>query len=69
MTGGERAELKKIVTSLHELSEFEHGDQPFSSAIFKDSLLAPCPECGYRYGSQWLRRELPAEVIAWVESL
>jgi len=50
-------------------ARLEHGDQPFSSAIFKDSLLAPCPEYGYRYGSQWLRRELPGEVIAWVESL
>lgn len=27
-----------------------------------------CPECGYRYGSAWLVRELPANVIAWAEN-
>jgi hypothetical protein len=28
-----------------------------------------CPETGYRYGSAWLVRELPADVIAEVERL
>lgn len=31
-------------------------------------LGAPCPTCGYKYGSAWTKRELPADVIAWVES-
>jgi len=26
---------------------------------------AVCPDCGYRLGSQWLKRELPPEVLAW----
>ena len=30
---------------------------------------AECPDCGYKLGSAWQRRELPAEVIAWAESL
>lgn len=30
---------------------------------------AVCPDCGYKLGSAWLRRELPAEVIAWAEGL
>lgn len=32
-------------------------------------LMAVCPDCGYKLGSQWLKRELPAEVIAWFENL
>lgn len=30
---------------------------------------AVCPDCGYKLGSAWLKRELPPEVIAWVETL
>ncbi len=26
-------------------------------------LGAPCPVCGYRYGSEWLHEELPAAII------
>lgn len=34
------------------------------------SLRPPvCPDCGHRLGHAWLKRELPPEVIAWVESL
>ena len=46
-----------------------YPDPPIESQVFKDSLLAPCPTCGYRYGSQWLKRELPAEVVAKVNAL
>lgn len=42
---------------------------PFEAEIYKDSLCAPCPTCGYEYGTAWLKRELPPEVIAWVEGL
>lgn len=31
--------------------------------IFKDSLCAPCPECGYKYGTRWLKREIPEDVL------
>jgi hypothetical protein len=34
----------------------------------KTHSSAECPDCGYKLGSQWLKRELPAEVIAWVET-
>lgn len=30
---------------------------------------AECPDCGYKLGSAWTRRELPSDVIAWVQSL
>lgn len=29
-------------------------------------LAAPCPTCGYRYGSAWLREELPADILEWL---
>jgi hypothetical protein len=32
-------------------------------------LSKPCPVCGYKYGTAWKKRELPAEVITFIESL
>lgn len=32
-------------------------------------LCKPCPECGYEYGTKWLKEELPADVIKFLESL
>lgn len=29
----------------------------------------PCPTCGYKYGTSWLHEDVPAEVIAYLESL
>lgn len=35
-----------------------------------DGLLSkPCPTCGYKYGTAWLKEEVPADVIAFLESL
>ncbi len=34
----------------------------FEAKIYKDSLCAPCPTCGYEYGTKWLKRELPPEI-------
>lgn len=31
-------------------------------------LSKPCPTCGYKYGSKWLREEIPTEIIAEIES-
>ena len=31
-------------------------------------LTKPCPVCGYKYGSKWLREELPADVVAEIAS-
>ena len=46
-------------------AEVERDIQPatFDAEIFQDSIGAPCPTCGYRYGTQWLKRELPAEIV------
>ena len=35
----------------------------------KGLLCKPCEVCGYKYGSQWLREDLPADVIRFLESL
>ena len=29
----------------------------------------PCPVCGYKYGTAWLKEEVPSGVIKWLESL
>jgi hypothetical protein len=29
----------------------------------------PCPTCGYRYGTAWLREDVPADVLDWLRSL
>ena len=31
-------------------------------------LCKPCEVCGYKYGSAWLREEVPADVIEWLFS-
>lgn len=31
-------------------------------------LTKPCPTCGYKYGSAWLREELPPEIVAEIKS-
>lgn len=50
------------------LSERMKNWEP-QSQIFKNCLGAPCPECGYRYGTSWLHEELPEEVIKWFHDL
>lgn len=32
-------------------------------------LSKACPVCGYKYGSAWLKEDLPAEVLAFLEAL
>lgn len=32
-------------------------------------LSAPCPVCGYKYGTAWIHEDVPASVIAWLISL
>jgi hypothetical protein len=32
-------------------------------------LTKPCPVCGYEYGSKWLKEDVPAEVITFLQSL
>ena len=32
-------------------------------------LCKPCPVCGYKYGTSWLKEEVPQDVIDWLFSL
>lgn len=32
-------------------------------------LCKPCPICGYKYGTSWLKEEVPADVIDWLFAL
>lgn len=35
-----------------------------------DGILSkPCPVCGYKYGSAWLKRELPEDVVKFLSQL
>ena len=35
-----------------------------------DGLMTKeCPVCGYKYGTAWLKEDLPAEIIAEIEAL
>lgn len=56
-------------TWLEDEAKRQIPDKYFTSAIFKDSINAPCPECGYKYGTEWLFEPLPQSVIDWVNSL
>ena len=46
-----------------------HKPEVFRAEIFEDSLRAPCPECGYRYGTSWLVRKLPEEIIKLAQTV
>lgn len=43
--------------------------EPFAGALYKDCIGAPCPVCGYRYGSQWIYDELPEAIVAQAKSV
>jgi hypothetical protein len=62
---GPDRDMHKMIENMIRVS-VDAAIQPeaFDAEIFKDSIGAPCPECGYRYGSAWLARPLPPEVYA-----
>jgi hypothetical protein len=45
------------------------GSKYTANEVYHDSINAPCPECGYRFGSSWLKRELPVWVTEKVHDL
>lgn len=48
------------VKSLGWLRPSEHPD---------GLLCRPCPECGYEYGTKWIKEEAPDEVLDWIRAL
>jgi hypothetical protein len=60
---------RRDLTSAFDRYLEEHINIPeWKGSVFEDSLGAPCPVCGYRYGTQWLHRKLPADVIEWAKT-
>lgn len=64
-----RPSVKKVQAWLKRKIEKEIPTEVFDAAIYKDSLMAPCPVCGYEYGSKWLKRELPEEIVKLAETV
>ncbi len=48
-------------------AECEH--QEARGETYATHPSAICPDCGYSLGSKWLKRDLPANVIAWFNHL
>lgn len=55
--------------ALVRLVESEIPIERFEAALYKDCIGAPCPECGYKYGTEWLKRDLPTEVVTLVTDI
>jgi hypothetical protein len=43
--------------------------EKFKGAIYQDCIGAPCPECGYKYGTAWVMEPLPLNVIQLAASV
>jgi hypothetical protein len=72
LTGREQFMVSRELRTFEKwLKEDVRKDMPFTweGAVYKDSIGAPCPECGYRYGTSWLKRELPPEIVALAETV
>ena len=62
-------ELVSVWRKWH-LNDMRAGCEHQRSLGWDNSKLSePCPTCGYKYGTAWLREELPATVIEWFEEL
>ena len=50
-------------TSTKQLGWLQESEHP-------DGILGkPCPVCGYKFGTKWLREEVPQEIIDWLFAL
>ena len=36
---------------------------------YEEHPSEPCPTCGYKYGTEWKTKKVPAEVLRWLEAL
>jgi len=60
---------KQYQQFLRDQIEKEITPEVFEARIYENCLSAPCPECGYKYGTEWLKRELPAEIIQLAQTV
>jgi len=66
--GHVRSAAERATRLAEERSRIVTARRNHKAALDAHAQRAVCPECGYRLGSSWLHRELPAEVIAWARS-
>jgi hypothetical protein len=63
------ASLKDYYEKHKEHTETKKAGYTYKAEHSGGVLNEPCPECGYRYGSAWLTKEVPNAVIDWLEGL
>lgn len=49
--------------------ETKHVTHVYPHEHRKGLLCKACQICGYKYGSAWLREEVPADVLSWLRAL
>lgn len=52
-----------------EKREVKHAGWVRPNEHQRGVLTKPCPVCGYKYGTAWLREDVPEEVLEWLKSL
>ena len=57
-----------------EVLEVENRESKVAGQVYphehpRGLLCKPCEVCGYKYGSAWLREELPADVLSFLAAL
>lgn len=59
------------LAGLYELKETkqELSGWAYESEHPRGVLMKPCPDCGYKYGSAWLKEEVPASVLEFLAGL
>ena len=68
LTSAEELTLaRKMLELVKNNAEAEFPVQ-LKSEIFENSIGAPCPVCGYRYGSAWVYEPIPEDIIAEIKS-
>lgn len=71
LPGAELGDRTAWLTDHYELKWTEKKTSGWvTQAEHPDGVLSkPCPVCGYKYGSTWLKKEVPQEVIDWLFNL
>lgn len=70
----DRHEAPDADSPLSGCFEVKKREQKYAGHVYENQhprgvLCKVCPTCGYKYGSAWLKQEVPAEVLAWLQKL
>lgn len=75
ITGGWNALLVKTLMDTWDQWRLNHlragceHQRKLGWKSYDEHPAEPCPTCGYKYGTQWLKEELPQEVINFLATL